>query len=89
MIVRISKLDKEEAVREIENVVGLAEKRITEKQFELLKKLAGPIKEKVDLEELKREQNWKPSTKEEIDEIVKGFDWQISDEEFIKLLKEI
>lgn len=89
LIVRISKLDKEESVRQVEAVVKLVERPTTDKQLELLKKLAKPIREKLDINELKREQNWKPSSKAEIDKIVKDFDWQISDEDFIKLLKDI
>ena len=89
LIVRITKLDKEEALRQIERTVDLVENHPTEKQLELLKKLAKPIKEKLDINELIKEQNWKPSSKEEIDNILANFDWQISDEDFIELLKDI
>ena len=86
---RITKIDKEESLRQIEKVIDLVEHSPNKKQSELLKKLAKPMRKKLDLEELKREQNWKPSTKEEVDANLKDFDWQISDEEFIRLLKEI
>ena len=89
LIVRISKLDKEDSVRQVEEVVDSLEGGPTEKQSEILKKLVRPMRKKLDIEELKREQNWKPSTREEIEEIIKDFDWQISDEDFIQLLKEI
>ncbi len=89
LIVRITKLDKEDAVRKIEETVELVEPRLTEKQLEMLKKLAKPMRKKLDIEELKREQNWKPSTQEEIDEIVKNFDWQISLEELKKEIADI
>ena len=88
LIVRISQLDKEETVQKVADFVELVENRPTEKQLEMLKKLAKPMREKLDLEELKREQNWKPSTQEEIDEIIKNFDWQISDEEFLQILED-
>ena len=89
LIVRITKLDKEDAVRKIEETVDSVEPRPTEKQLEMLKKLAKPMRKKLDLDELIREQNWKPSTQEEINEIVKNFDWQISLEELKKELADI
>ena len=89
LIVRITKLDKEEAVNQIEKAVESVEPRPTEKQLKMLKKLAKPMRKKLDLEELIREQNWKPSTQEEIDEIVKNFDWQISLEELKKEIADI
>ena len=88
LIVRITKLGDEKSLREVENTVDVVEKHPTKKQLEMLKKLAKPVKKKIDLEELKREQNWKPSSSEEIQEIIKGFDWQISDEEFLQILKD-
>ena len=88
LIVRITKLGDEKSLREVENTVDLVEKHPAEKQLEMLKKLAKPIKKKIDLEELKREQNWKPSSSEEIHEIIRDFDWQISDEEFLQILKD-
>ena len=89
LIVRISKLDKEESVRKIEKVVSSVENGLTEKQIAMLKKVAKPTREKLDIDELIREQNWKPSSRAEIDKIVNDFDWQVSDEDFIELLKDI
>lgn len=89
LIVRISKLDDEESLRQIKNAVDVVEKRPTQEQLEMLKKIAKPMREKLDVEQLKREQNWKPSSKEEINQIIKNFNWQISDEDFIQLLKDI
>lgn len=89
LMVEISKLKKKESVQRVSELVRHLEKSPTKKQLEMIEKLAKPIKKKLDLEEIIREQNWKPSTKEEIDEIVKGFDWDISDEEFIEELKNI
>ena len=88
LIVEITHLDDEKSLRQIGNIIDEMKKRPTEKQLEMLKKLAKPIKKKLDLEELKREQNWKPSSSEEIHEIIKDFDWQISDEEFLQILKD-
>jgi len=88
LIVRISNLDKE-SVSEVENIVARIESKSTVTQREMLKKLAKPTRKKLDLDELKREQNWKPINREEVDKLIKDFDWQISEEEFIVLLKDI
>lgn len=74
LIVEITHLDNEESVRQIEEVVGKIKQRPTEKQLEMLKKLAKPIRKKIDLEELKREQNWKPIDREEFDRLVREID---------------
>ncbi|CAN5246824.1 hypothetical protein BH20ACI1_BH20ACI1_15020 [soil metagenome] len=76
LIVRISKLDDKDSVRQVKNTVDFVEKRPTEKQLEMLKKLVKPIKKKIDLEELKREQNWKPIDREEFDRLVREIDIQ-------------
>jgi len=89
LIVEITHLDDETSLRQIENVIDALKKRPTEKQSEILKKLAKPMRKKMDINELIKEQNWKPSTPGEINELIKNFDWQISDEEFIQLLKDI
>lgn len=89
LIVRISNLDKEESVRKVEEIVEVVEHLPTQQQSEVLRKLAKPMRKKLDLEELKREQNWKPINRAEFDRLVKELDWQISDEEFIELIKDI
>ncbi len=89
LIVRITKLDKEDAVRKIEETVDVVEKRPTQEQLELLKKLAKPMRKTLDIEELKREQNWKPIDRKEFDKKIEEFDWQIPEDEFIELLKDI
>ncbi len=76
LIVEITHLDNEESVRQIEDAVGKIKKRPTENQLEMLKKLAKPIRKKIDLEELKREQNWKPIDREEFDRLVREIDIQ-------------
>ncbi len=60
LIVRISKLDREEAVRKIEETVNFVEYQPTEKQSEMLKRLARPMREKTDINELITEQNRQP-----------------------------
>ena len=89
LIVQITLLDNEESVRQVEDFVNDLEKRPTERQLEMLKKIAKPMRKKLNIDELIKEQNWKPSSQEEIDKIIKDFDWQISDEEFLQLLEDI
>jgi negative regulator of sigma E activity len=76
LLVRISKLDREEAVLQVEKVVDLVEKYPTEKQLETLKKLAKPMRKKTDINELIKEQNWKPINREEFDKMIKEIDIQ-------------
>jgi hypothetical protein len=73
---RITKIDKEESLRQIEKVIDLVEHSPNKKQSELLKKLAKPMRKKLDLEELKREQNWKPIDRKEFDRLVMELDIQ-------------
>lgn len=76
LIVRISKLDNEESVRQVEKIIDLVEHQPSKKQSNLLKKLAKPLRKKIDLEALKREQNWKPINREEFDNSVRQLDIQ-------------
>ena len=73
---RISKIDQEESLREIEKVVDLVEPSPSREQSDLLRKLAKPMRKKLDLEELKREQNWKPIDRKKFDKLVKELDIQ-------------
>lgn len=89
LIVRISKLDDVESVRQVKKTVESVEKRPTQEQLEMLKKMAKPMRKTLDIEQLKKEQNWKPIDREEFDKLIKDFDWQIPEDEFIELLKNI
>jgi hypothetical protein len=73
---RITKIDKEESLRQIEKVIDLVEHSPNKKQMEMLKELSKPIKEKTDIEEMIREQNWKPIDRKEFDRLVKELDIQ-------------
>jgi hypothetical protein len=73
---RITKIDKEESLRQIEKVIDLVEHSPNKKQSDILKKLAKPMRQKLDLEELKREQNWKPIDRKEFDRLVMELDIQ-------------
>ena len=83
LIVRISKLDKEESVEQVEAVVNSIDDHLTLKQREMLKKVAKPIREKLNIAELKKEQNWKPIDRKEFDRLVKEIDIQEPIEQLI------
>jgi hypothetical protein len=77
LIVQIAKISDEESVRHIEDAISnLKTKGITKKQRELLEKLARPMREKLDIEQLIKEQNWKPIDREEFDKLIKEMDIQ-------------
>ncbi len=76
LIVKITKLDDETALRELENTVEIVESRQTEKKLEILRKLARPIREKTDIEQIKKEQNWNGVDREEFDRLIKEMDIQ-------------
>lgn len=76
LIVRISKLDREESVRKIEETVSFIEEQPTKKQSEMLKKLARPMCEKTDIDKLINEQNWQPIDREKFDKLVREIDIQ-------------
>lgn len=89
LIVQITHLDNEESVRQVEDFVSYLKKRPTEKQLEMLKRLAKPMRKKLDIDELIKEQNWKPSTQEEIEKLIKKIDFQIPLEELIREINDI
>lgn len=89
LISKIKKIADETALREIENTVEIVESRPTEKQLKMLEKLAKPIREKTDIEQIIKEQNWTGVDRERFNEIIKKFNWQISDEDFLRILREI
>ncbi len=76
LIVEISKLDKLESIQLVKKFVSNLKKNNTNKQIQMLKELSKPIKEKTDIEELIREQNWKPIDRKEFDRLVKELDIQ-------------
>ncbi len=73
---RITKIDKEESLRQIEKVIDLVEHSPSKRQIKMLKELSKPIDEKTDIEEMIREQNWKPIDRKEFDRLVKELDIQ-------------
>lgn len=87
LIVQITLLNDEESVRQVEDFVSDLEKRPAEWQLEKLKKLAKPMRKKIDIEELKREQNWKPSSQAEIDELIEKINLQEPIEQLLEDIK--
>ncbi len=76
LIVQITKLNDEDSVRQIKDFVENLENQPTAKQLEMLKKMAKPVRKKLDIEDMKREQNWKPINREEFDRLIKEIDIQ-------------
>lgn len=76
LIVQITNLDNEEAVRQVENFVGFLNQQPTAEQLEMIKKVAKPIRKKLNVADLIREQNWKPIDREEFDRLIKEIDIQ-------------
>ena len=76
LIVQITNLDNEEAVRQVENFVGFLNQQPTAEQLEMIKKVAKPIRKKLNVADLIREQNWKPIDREEFDSLIKEIDIQ-------------
>jgi arsenate reductase-like glutaredoxin family protein len=76
LMVEISTLDKEELVQQVKNFVNYLKKRPTKKQLKMLEELSTTIGEKTDIEEIIREQNWKPIDRKEFDRLVKELDIQ-------------
>lgn len=87
LIVQITLLNDEKSVRQVEDFVNDLEKRPTERQLEMLKKLAKPMRKKIDIEELKGEQNWKPSSQKEIDELIEKINLQEPIEQLLEDIK--
>ena len=83
LIVEITHLDDEKSLRKIKTAIDEVKNRPTREQLELLEKLAKPMREKTDIDELIKEQNWKPVNREEFDKLVKELDIQEPIEQLI------
>lgn len=83
LIVRISRLDKEESVEQVEAVVSIVESLPSVSQLEILRKIAKPMREKLNIGDLIKEQDWKPIDREEFDRLVKEIDIQEPIEQLI------
>lgn len=74
LIVEITHLDDEISLRRLRENIQEIKKQPTEKQLEMLEKLAKPIRKKTDIDELIKEQNWKGVNREKFDRLVKEMD---------------
>jgi hypothetical protein len=74
LIVEITHLDDEASLRQIRENINEIKKQPTEKQLEMLEKLAKPIRKKTDINELIKEQNWKGVNRKKFDRLVREMD---------------
>lgn len=73
---------------ENEKVLAQIQEKLEEirRKEELIAQITRPMKKTLDVEEMKREQNWKPIDREEWDRLVKDLDIQEPIEELLALL---
>ena len=83
LIVKITHLDDEKSLRKIETAIDEVKSQPTKKQLEMLNKMAKPMREKLDIEELIKEQNWKPIDRHKFDQLVAELDIQEPIEQLI------
>jgi hypothetical protein len=76
LIVEITNLDDETILYQIAKIIDKEKKQPTERQLELLKKLSKPMRKKTDINEIKKEQNWKGIDREKFDRLVKELNIQ-------------
>ncbi len=83
LIKKIMEVDDPSRLEAIEAVLKGLPRRDDE---DLLRKLAKPMRKKLDIEELKREQNWKPVNKEAFFKKIDELDIQESLEELLEMI---
>lgn len=71
LIVQITKLDDEISVRKVEDII----EDLTGKE-KLLHSLVKPLRKKTDIEQIKKEQNWKGVDRKKFDRLIKEIDIQ-------------
>lgn len=76
LIVDITHLNDEASLRQISDTVSEVKKNLTVKQKEILEKITKPMRKKTTVEDLKREQNWKPIDREKFDRLIRELDIQ-------------
>lgn len=74
LIFQIKEMKDEESVRQIKEFVNQIQSGVSRNQSEKLKKLAKPMRKKTTVDNLIREQNWKPVDRSEFDRLVKELD---------------
>lgn len=81
LIQLITGLDNEFIISKLESLIVQLSK-----EDQLLFKLSQPMKERLDINELIEKQGYKPSTKEEIDALIKEADIQEPIEELLEMI---
>ena len=81
LIERITSLQDEEVLNKLELVLNEYSRGNL-----ILMEIVKPIREKLDIEQLKKEQNYQGFDKEEVDRLIKEIDLQEPIEELIKMI---
>ncbi len=83
LIKRIMEIDDESIIDKIDEIVGeCPEKDI----HSILREISKPIEKKFDVEKIKREQNFQPIDKDEIEKLIKEADIQEPIEELLDMI---
>lgn len=83
LIRKIMEISDESVIDQLDELIG---KQPEEDKDWILRQLNKPIKEKLDLEEVKREQNFEEIDKEEIEALIKEADIQEPIEELLQMV---
>jgi hypothetical protein len=83
LIRKIMEINDESVIDQLDELIG---KRPEEDKDWILRQLNKPVKEKLDLEEVKREQNFEAVDKEEMEALIKEADIQEPIEELLQMV---
>lgn len=84
IIEKIMKLENASSLKKIEYTID----ELSNEQDDLISKLAKPMRKKIDIEELKREQNFQPIDKEKLFKDFASLEIEESIEELIEMSRE-
>ena len=83
LIKRIMEIDDESIIDKIDELVG---ERPETAIHSILRKMSKPIEKKLDIEKVKKEQNFQPIEKDEIERLIKEADIQEAIEELLEMI---
>ena len=83
LIKRIMEIDDESIIDKIDELVG---ERPETDIHSILRKMSKPIEKKLDIEKVKKEQNFQPIDKDEIERLIKEADIQEPIEELLEMI---
>lgn len=83
LIKRIMEIDDESIIDKIDELVG---ERPDKDIDSILRKMSKPIEKKLDIEKVKKEQNFQPIDKAEIERLIKEADIQEPIEELLEMI---